>query len=230
MTLTIIVPTFNEARTVETLLQKVLAIKFPIAYELIIVDDHSSDPTYTIERRIGEMADGIRVTTLRNHTNQGKGSCIRQGLRHATGDMVIVQDGDLEYDPREIPVLLRPILEGRVTVVFGSRFVSRRWPIGMAWPNYVANRVLTRLANCLYGLSLTDLMGCYKIMPRELLQGLDLQARRFEFDLEVAAKLGKRRIPITELPITYSARTWREGKKIGARDFVMAIWTLLRYR
>lgn len=229
MRLSIIIPTFNEERTIEQLVQRIVSIRFPIDFEVVIVDDHSSDRTYAIERRLSQTIGQAQIKVLRNRTNKGKGACIRQGLKHATGELVIVQDGDLEYDPREIPRLLTPMLTGRAQVVYGSRFLGARWPRGMAWPNWTANRLLTWLTNRLYGLRLTDMETCYKVMGRKLLTGLRLRTNRFEFEPEVTAKLAARGVRITEVPISYRGRTRREGKKIRAKDFVIAVWTLLRY-
>ena len=230
MKLSIIIPTFNEERTVRQLIERILAVPFPVPYELIVVDDHSRDRTFAIERELRAVVGGLRMTLLRNRTNKGKGACIRQGLKHATGDWIIIQDGDLEYDPAEIPKLLEPVLQGRAQAVFGSRFRSRGWPDGMALPNFVANRILTWLANALYGARLTDLMTCYKVLPRELLTRLKVRANRFEFDCEMTAKIARRGVQIIEVPIMYHGRTAKEGKKIRAKDFFITSWTLLRYR
>jgi glycosyltransferase involved in cell wall biosynthesis len=230
MRLSIIIPTFNEERTIEQLTHCIFATPFPVGYELVVVDDHSSDRTFAIERRLRQLLGGDRIKVLRNRTNKGKGACIRQGLKHATGDLVIVQDGDLEYDPSDIPTLLGPVLEGKVDVVYGSRFLRRAWPSGMAWPNYLANRLLTWLTNRLYRLHLTDMETCYKLMRRELLKNLRVQANRFEFEPEITAKLSRCGIRIKETSISYHGRTPQEGKKIRAKDFFIAAWTLLRYR
>jgi len=230
MRLSIIIPTFNEEATIERLIRRLLEVPFPIDYELILVDDHSGDRTGAIERWLGATAGRGRIAVIRNRAHRGKGACIRQGVERATGDLVIVQDGDLEYDPREIPALLDPILAGRAEVVYGSRFLRQPWPPGMAWPNYVANRVLTWLTNQLYRLHLTDMETCYKVMPRERLRSLALRAMRFEFEPEVTAKIARRGIAIREVPISYHGRTRGQGKKIRARDFAIAVWTLLRYR
>ena len=230
MKLSIIIPTFNEERTVRRLIERILAVPFPVPYELVVVDDHSADRTFAIERELRGVLGGMRMALLRNRTNKGKGACIRQGLKHATGELVIVQDSDLEYDPGEIPKLLEPALRGQAQVVFGSRFRSRRWPDGMALPNLVANRLLTWLANALYGVRLTDVMTCYKMVSRELLTRLKIRANRFEFECEITAKIAKAGVPILEVPISYRGRTAKEGKKIRAKDFFITSWTLLRYR
>ncbi len=228
--LSILIPTFNEERTIERLIRRILTVRFPLDYELIIVDDHSTDRTVAIEQRLRREIGSRRLTLIRNRVNKGKGACIRQAVKHATGELIIVQDGDLEYKPRDIPRLLHPLMTGEAVVVYGSRFHSRWRPSGMAWPNCVANRLLTALANVLYGLRLTDMETCYKVIRLDLLKRLRLRTNRFEFEPEVTAKLASRRIPITEVPISYHGRTVHEGKKIRAKDFFLAIWTLIRYR
>jgi glycosyltransferase involved in cell wall biosynthesis len=230
MKLSIIIPTFNEERTIEHVVQRLLSTAFPIDYELVLVDDHSDDRTCAIERWLRKTVGHVRLLVLRNPVNQGKGACIRLGLQHATGELVIIQDGDLEYDPGDMPTLLSPLLEGKADVVYGSRFLGRRRPHGMAWSAYLANRMLTWLTNRLYRLQLTDMETCYKLMTREQLQRLALRADRFEFEPEVTAKLSRRGLRILELPISYQGRTWGQGKKIRATDFFIALWTLLRYR
>jgi len=230
MKLSIIIPAFNEERTIEELVRRILAVSFPLEYEVILVDDHSSDRTAEIGRRLIATAGAGKITVLRNRVNQGKGACIRQGLKHARGELVIVQDGDLEYDPSEIPSLLKPMLDHGAEAVYGSRFLIGRRPAGMAWKNYLANRLLTWLTNALYGLRLTDMETCYKLMTRARLRSLRLRAKRFEFEPEVTAQLGRQGVDITEVPISYCGRSYLEGKKIRARDFLMALWTLLRYR
>ncbi len=230
MKLSIVIPTFNEEQTIERLLQRILETTFPIDYEVVIVDDHSTDRTYAVERRLRESVRRVPLKVLRNRVNEGKGACIRQGLKHATGDLVVIQDGDLEYDPREIPKLLHPILSGEADVVCGSRFLRRRWPEGMSLAGFCANHLLTWFTNVLYGVRLTDMETCYKVMKRAHLKSLRLRCNRFEFEPEVMVKLARQRRTILERPISYRGRSLREGKKIRANDFFIALWTLLRYR
>lgn len=230
MKLSIIMPTFDEARTLEPLIRRILATPFPIDYEIILVDDHSTDGTLAIADAMRRSAEAGRIRVVRNRVNKGKGACIRQGLKHASGDLVIIQDADLEYEPADIPSLLPPILAGRADAVYGSRFLSRGWPPGMAWPSYAANRALTVLTNLLYGARLTDMETCYKLLRRDQLRRLRLRASRFEFEPEVTARLLRRGGRIIELPIRYHGRSRQEGKKIKARDFVMAVWVLLAQR
>jgi len=230
MKLTVIIPTYNEERTIEQLLRRVVATHFPIDYEVVLVDDHSRDQTYSIERRLQESLAPLPIRLVRNRTQRGKSACIRHGLKFATGDWVLIQDGDLEYKPREIPKLLKPVLEKKAEVVYGSRFLSHRWPPGMAWPNFLANRFLTWLTNFLYRLHLTDMETCYKLIPRDLLRSLRIGANQFEFEPEVTAKLAKGGVKILEVPISYHGRSPRQGKKIRIKDFWIAAWALFRYR
>ena len=231
MKLSIIIPTFNEEATIEPLIRTILETPFPIDYELIIVDDCSTDQTFAIERRLAEHISQAWIRVVRNRANKGKGACIRRGLKHASGEIVVVQDADLEYNPRELPRLLKPFLEGSALAVYGSRFLRHRGrPKGMAWSNYVANRVLTWLTNRLYHLHLSDMETCYKMITKDALERLRLRAKRFEFEPEVTAKLATHHIKIVELPISYRGRTRQQGKKIRAKDFFIAVWTLLRHR
>ncbi|HAM40909.1 MAG TPA: glycosyl transferase [Candidatus Omnitrophica bacterium] len=230
MKLSIIIPTFNEEATIERLIRRLLQTPFPIPYEVIMVDDRSTDRTYAIERRLRDHARGVAVTVVRNRVNKGKGACIRQGLKHARGDLIVIQDGDLEYHPRQIPKLLQPILDGKADVVCGSRFLRRRWPEGMGLLSFCANHVLTLATNILYGLRLTDMETCYKVMRHEQLRSLRLRCNRFEFDPEVIAKLAKQGRRFLDIPIAYHGRSRREGKKIRPKDFFLAVWTLLRCR
>lgn len=230
MKLSIIIPTFNEEPTIERLIRRLLQTPFPIAYEVIVVDDHSTDRTYAIERRLRETIQRVPVKVVRNRTNKGKGACIRQGLKHARGDLVVIQDGDLEYHPRQIPKLLQPILQGRADVVCGSRFLRGWWPDGMSLASLCANRLLTWLTNVLYGIRLTDMETCYKVMRREQVRSLRLRCDRFETEPELVAKLAKQGCRFVDVPIAYRGRSRREGKKIRAKDFFIALWTLLRYR
>ncbi len=230
MKLSIIVPTYNEQQTVEQVIQAVLAAPLPIPYELVLIDDHSEDHTLAIERRLQQLLGEDRVRVVCNSSNRGKGHCIRQGLAVATGELVIIQDGDLEYRPADIPQLLAPILAGRAAVVYGSRFLHHQWPHGMRWPNVLANRLLTWLTNRLYRLHLTDMETGYKIVPRELVMQLGLCAERFEFEPEITARLARQGVPITEVPIAYEARGVGCGKKIRPWDFFIAVQVLWSVR
>jgi glycosyltransferase involved in cell wall biosynthesis len=193
--------------------------------ELILVDDCSRDGTRELLR---EEETKPRVTVLYHEVNKGKGAAIVTGLRAARGKMVIVQDADMEYDPQEIPRVLEPIRRGEVTVCFGSRFLGR--VEGMRLPNRIANFLLSWLVTLLYGQRITDEATAYKAFRRELVQSIELNCQRFEFCPEVTAKILRQGIPIKEVPVTYRARTFEEGKKIGYRDFFIAVATLVRYR
>ena len=230
--LSIIVPTYNEQRTIKELIQYVRQVAYPIDYEIIIVDDAS-----VRRAKQEDMADFFKEATasgkikiFQNPNNRGKGFSIRKGIEESEGDIIIVQDADNEYDPHDIPKLLEPILNYQAHVVYGSRFLKCRWPKGMATANWLANRFLTRLTNILFGLNLTDMETCYKVFRADLIKGLPLKTNRFTFEPEVTALLVKRGIAIVELPINYQGRTAKEGKKIKAKDFLFAVGVLLWQR
>jgi len=225
--LSIIIPAYNEEKTIRFVLHNVLDVPLDhlsIEKEIIVVDDGSFDGTKEI---LKEFKD-IRVIT--HYINQGKGSAIRTGLNHSTGDIIIIQDADLEYDPSDFPELLKPILDGRAQVVYGSRFKKKRYPKRMNLINYAANKFLTLLADVLYFITISDEATCYKVFDAKLLKSIRLTCQEFEFCPEVTAKLAKMRVPIHEVPISYSARTFREGKKIGFVDAFQAVKTLLKFR
>jgi glycosyltransferase involved in cell wall biosynthesis len=228
--LSILIPAYNEAQTLRQLVEKILAVRFPVDYEIILVDDHSQDRTFEIARLLNQQDSSGRIKVLRNDQNRGKGYSILRGLEHAQGDVIVVQDADFEYHPSDLPRLLESLLKQNAKVVYGSRFLGARVPRGMAFPNYMANRFLTWLTNLLFGTRLTDMETCYKIVPRDLMESLALSARRFDFEPEITAKLAKKGVRITELPISYSGRTASEGKKIKARDFFIALQVLFANR
>src|SRR5574341_1084742 len=204
MKLSVIMPVYNEAGTVAEIVRRVLAV--PVAKELIIVDDGSTDGTREILRRLSPDV----ATVLYHERNQGKGAAIRTGLEHATGRLVLIQDADLEYDPGDYPALVQPILEGKAQVVYGSRVLDP----GNTYAHlrfYLGGRLLSLLANLLYGCRITDEPTCYKLIPRDLLKSLNLQCRGFEFCPEVTAKIARRDIPIYEVPIRYAPRTMEQG-------------------
>lgn len=223
--LSVVIPVYNEKQWVHELVQRVRDV--PIPKEIILVDDCSTDGTREVIR---EMAgDGIRVF-FQDH-NQGKGAALREGFTHATGDVVIVQDADLEYDPSEYPRLIQPIIENRADVVYGSRFIGESHRVLYFW-HYVANRALTSLSNFFTNLNLTDMETCYKVFRREVLAGLKLKSNRFGFEPEVTAKIAKKRNPawrVFEIPISYSGRTYEEGKKIGFKDAFTALYCIIRF-
>ena len=229
MKLSIIIPTYNEQNTIKRLIDYVQLVQYPIEHEIIVVDDASIDRTYEKEWLIKEKNKSGRsnIRIFKNRINRGKGFSIRKGIKRAKGDVIIIQDADTEYDPHEIPKLLEPILEGEAEVVYGSRFMNNSRPAGMAFPNLLANRILTKFTNIMFGLNLTDMETCYKVFKANIVKSLDLRANRFTFEPEVSALLAKKKIKIKELPITYHGRTAKEGKKIKARDFVFAVMVLI---
>jgi len=233
MKVSIVIPVYNERATVEDIVGQVQAVDVGMERELLIVDDGSTDGTRELLARRFAPDSGVRV--LFHERNRGKGAAVRTGIGHATGDVVVIQDADLEYDPQDYRELLRPIVEGEAQVVYGSRFLGRRYRLlgrdRVAFPVlYLGNRFLSIVTNLLYRSSLTDMETCYKAIARPVLQELDLRATRFDFEPEVTAKILKRGYCIVEVPIRYQPRTQQEGKKISWRDGVRALWTLLKYR
>mgnify|MGYP001343447263 FL=1 len=222
--LSVIIPCYNERATVATVIERVRAVN--LAYEIIVVDDGSTDGTREVLAQV-DPRDDLKII-LHDH-NQGKGAAVRTGFKAATGNVLLIQDADLEYDPREYPVLLRPIQEGITKVVYGSRFLGGPRKAMFFW-NMVANRTLTLVTNILYNAILSDMETCYKVFCAEIVQDIRLRSRRFDFEPEITAKVLKRGYRIYEVPISYNGREWEEGKKISWKDGVIAMWTLFRYR
>ena len=220
----IIIPIYNELQLIQTVLERVRAL--PFRKQLVLVDDHSADGTY--ELLLEKEAPRPDTVLERHERNEGKGFAIRTGLRRVQGDIVLIQDADLEYQPEELPRLIEPIVQGRALVVFGSRFIGSI--TGMRLPNRVANHILALMASVLYGQRITDEATAYKVFRRDVIDAIELECRRFEFCPEVTAKVLKLGVPIMELPVTFEARTFEEGKKIGWRDFVTAVRILLKNR
>jgi glycosyltransferase involved in cell wall biosynthesis len=225
--LSVVIPVYNEERWIREIVRRVREV--PIPKEVILVDDCSKDGTRKIlDEEISKLPD-CRV--IYHEVNQGKGAALRTGFKHATGNVVIVQDADLEYDPAEYPRLLQPIIEGKADVVFGSRFIGEHHRVLYYWHS-VANKVLTTLSNVFTNLNLTDMETCYKVFRREVIQGINLKSNRFGFEPEVTAKVAKKKDPpwrIYEIPISYSGRTYEEGKKIGMKDAFTALYCIVRY-
>ncbi len=225
MKLTVVIPVYNEAQTIRSLIERVLAV--PVDKEVILVDDCSTDGTRKVLTDLQAQLPQIRV--LFHEVNRGKGAALRTGFAAATGDMVIVQDADMEYDPAEYPRLIAPILDGRADVVFGSRFAGGDCHRVLYYWHSLGNRFLTMLSNMFTNLNLTDMEVCYKVFRREILQSITLEEDRFGFEPEITAKVARKHCRIYEVGISYAGRTYEEGKKIGWRDGVRAIWCILKY-
>jgi glycosyltransferase involved in cell wall biosynthesis len=224
MKITVLIPAYNEKNTIQEITKRVQAMK--LADEIIIVDDGSTDGTRSL---LAEMDGKGNVHVVLHEKNQGKGAAVRTGISSATGDVLIIQDADLEYDPREYPNLLKPILEGVADVVYGSRFLGAPHRAILFW-NMVANHILTFMTNILYNTILTDMETGYKVFKREVVAGIKIHAKRFDFEPEFTAKILKKKVRIYEVPITFNPRDYNEGKKIKMQDAFEAVWTLLKYR
>jgi glycosyltransferase involved in cell wall biosynthesis len=227
MKLSIIVPAYNEAKTLRNIVDKVKAVEMPMEIEIVIVDDCSSDDTPRILDELSKR-DGI-VKTVRHTVNQGKGAAIRTAQTMVTGDFVVIQDADLEYDPHEIPKLLKPLIDGVADAVYGSRFLGGPHRVLYYW-HYVGNKFLTLLTNVLYNVNLTDMETCYKIMRADLFKGLRLTSDRFGIEPQITAQIVKRRARLYEAPISYYGRTYDEGKKIRWSDALTAVAVLIKER
>ena len=222
--LSVIVPVFNEANTLVEIVRRMRQVELPIDKEIILVDDGSTDGTVSV---LPHLEDST-VRVVRHGENRGKGAAVRTGLEQATGDLVLVQDADLEYDPEDWPKLLQPVLRGKAVAVYGSRFTGERR--NMLFWHWVGNRFLSLVTNVLYNTTLSDMETCYKLVDRDLLRSLDLRSTRFEIEPEITAKLLRRHVRIYEVPISYAGREFTEGKKITWRDGFVALWTLVKHR
>ena len=224
-TLSVIVPVYNEAAHLESFLERLLASPCPIEREFVFVDDGSRDASYSI---LEQLSKKFPMRLLRQTPNQGKGAAVRRGIQEASGDFILIQDADFEYDPGEVPALLQPLLEGRADVVYGSRFQGKE-PPAVRTSSYHANRLLTWLSNLFSGVPLTDMETCYKLFRADLLQSMNLTSERFGIEIELTAYAGKTAARIRELPISYQPRTHFEGKKINWKDGVAALYHLVHY-
>jgi glycosyltransferase involved in cell wall biosynthesis len=223
MKLSVIMPVYNEERTIQEIVKRVLEV--PLEKELVIVDDCSTDRTSELLKVYANKAE---IKVLRHEKNQGKGAAIRTGIQAATGDIIVIQDADLEYDPAEYPILVKPIIEGRADVVYGSRFLGLHRVF--LYDHYLGNKFLTFLTNLLYNTMLTDMETCYKVFRAEVLKGITIKSHRFNFEPEITAKVFKKKLRVYEMPISYYGRDYREGKKIGLRDVLPAIWAIFKFR
>ena len=221
--LSIVIPVYNEKSTIDEIVKRVQNVDFE--KEIIIVDDCSSDGT---SDKIDKIS-GNNIKKLFHDKNKGKGASLRTGFQHVTGDIVIIQDADLEYNPNEYSNLIEPIVDGRADVVYGSRFLGGPHRVDFFW-HYVGNKILTTLSNMLTNLILTDMETCYKVFKTEIIKDINIKSNRFGFEPEITAKLAKRKCIIYELPISYSGRDYDEGKKIGWKDGVVALYCIVRFR
>lgn len=218
-----IIPVYNEKNTIEEIIKRVVAVN--LEKEIIVVDDGSTDGTRQILEKISAS---FPIKVFFHQKNQGKGASVRTALKHVSGDYVIIQDADLEYDPEDYYKMLKPILKGKAEVVYGSRFTGER--LNMLFWHYLGNRFLSLVTNILYNTTLSDMETCYKLFRADIIKKLDLKARGFEFEPEVTAKILRQGIKIYEVPISYTGRDFSEGKKIRWTAGFEALWTLLKYR
>jgi len=231
MKLSVVMPVYNEQATLREVISKVLAVPsstgLEAEIELICIDDGSTDSSRQILAELAAAHPQLRV--LLQPGNMGKGAALRRGIQECTGDYVLIQDADLEYDPSDYPALLHPLLEGKADVVYGSRFLGSAPHRVLYFWHYVANRTLTLISNALTNMNLSDMETCYKVFRREILQSIPIEEDRFGFEPEITVKIAKRRLRVYEVGISYWGRTYEEGKKIGWKDGVRALWCLVKY-
>jgi len=225
MKLSIIIPAYNEKKTIEEIIRRVQAVEVGLEKEIIVVDDFSQDGT----RQILEKLIEANLKVFFHSKNMGKGAALQTGFSQAEGDILLIQDADLEYDPKEYARLLEPILDGRADAVYGSRFLGGPHRVLFFW-HYLGNKVLTTFCNILSNLNLTDIETCYKVFKKEVLNSIKLRSKRFGFEPEITLKLAKLKCRIYEVPVSYSGRDYSEGKKIGWKDGIAALFHIIRYR
>ncbi len=225
MKLSVIIPVYNERATLRQVVERVLAV--PLELEVICVDDGSQDGSREILDELQSQYPQVGV--FLQPQNMGKGAALRRGIHEATGEFVVIQDADLEYDPADYPLLLEPLIQGKADVVYGSRFLGAAPHRVLYFWHSVGNRLLTLLSNCLTNINLTDMETCYKVFRRDVIQAIPIEEDRFGFEPEITVKVAKRRLRIYEVGISYWGRTYEEGKKIGWKDGVRAVWCLLKY-
>ena len=225
MKLSVLIPVYNEERTLETIIDRVQAT--PHEKELVIVDDCSVDTTPELLAALAERYDNIRIH--RHEKTRGKGAALATGLKHFTGDLVLIQDADLEYDPADYEALLKPIQEGKADVVYGSRFLGGSYGRAHLYYHYLANRFLTTLSNLVTNINITDMETCYKVFRADIARRLDLKSKGFAVEPEITAKVSKMKARIYEVPVRYAGRDYSEGKKIKPLDGFIAVWAILRW-
>jgi glycosyltransferase involved in cell wall biosynthesis len=229
MKLSIVMPVYNERATITEIVRRVLAVDLPLERELVIVDDGSTDGTREVLDRLGEQLRDGRVRIIKHDRNRGKGAAVRTAVAATTGDFIIIQDADLEYDPKDYLPMLGPLLDGRADVVYGSRFLGGPHRVLYFW-HYVGNKMITFFSNAVNNINLSDMETCYKAFRGDALRAMTLRSNRFGIEPELTAKVCKRKLRLYEVPISYSGRTYAEGKKITWRDGLKAVCTILRFR